>query len=213
MNSELNSPVTDEGIWLSLMSKPVPMPMPALFLDRDGVIIEDTGYVSDPSDVRLLPFAAEMIRCANRSRVPVVVATNQSGIARGLFDWNKFAAVEHCIAGLLAQAGARLDAVAACPFHEDFTAGYQNRHAQWRKPGSRMLIALAESLNLDLGRSWMIGDKTSDIEAARTAGLAGAILVGNHELGQEDDERMTLIASDIESAIKLLTKRLVGFGK
>ncbi|NQU72688.1 MAG: HAD-IIIA family hydrolase, partial [Rhodospirillales bacterium] len=153
MSSDPNTHITDDGIWLSLTGQPAKSPAPALFLDRDGVIIEDTGYVGDPADVRLMPFAAGMIRRANQAGIPVVIVTNQSGIARDLFGWDDFAAVQSRITELLNRDGARLDAVAACPFHPDFTQGYDNRHAAWRKPGPRMLTILAESLNLALGRS------------------------------------------------------------
>lgn len=211
MRPETNASVTDDGIWLSLIGEPSAEPAPALFLDRDGVIIEDTGYVGDPADVRLRPFVAEMIRRANSAAVKVVVATNQSGIARGLFGWDDFAAVERRIAELLDQDGARIDAVAACPFHGEFTPGYDHRHAGWRKPGPRMLTALAESRNLDLGRSWMVGDNVTDIQAARAAGLAGGILVGGAEATRQDEEFAVLGANDIEGVIGILALRLAGY--
>ncbi len=168
-------PITDDGIGLKVRAARGVRPRPALVLDRDGVIIEDTDYIGDPDEVRLIPGAAEMITVANRAGVPVAVVTNQSGIDRGLYGWDAFAAVEAEIAARLAAAGARLDAVLACPFHPRFTPRYGARHAHWRKPGAGLILALAERLNIDLGRSWLVGDKPSDIEAACEAGLAGAI--------------------------------------
>lgn len=157
------------------------VPRPALFLDRDGTIIHDSGYISRPANVSLIPGAARLIRHANRAGIPVLVVTNQSGIDRGLFGWSAFAAVEARIKALLAREGATLDAVAACPFHPDHTVGFGRTHARWRKPGPGLLLALAEALSIALERSWMIGDQPRDIEAAQRAGLAGALLLGATE--------------------------------
>lgn len=170
-------PLVPPGIWLSLDRPALDVPAPALFLDRDGVIVDDAGYLGDPADVRLVDGIADLIGATNVAGVPVVVVTNQSGIARGLFGWPDFAAVQAEIARRLAVVGARLDAVAACPFHPDFTPDYGPDLAVWRKPGPGMLTLLAERLNIDLASSWLIGDHQSDIEAARQAGLAGAALL------------------------------------
>ena len=168
-------PITDDGIWLEVRAARARRPRPALFLDRDGVIIEDRDFVSDPAAVALLPGAARLIAAANRAGVPVAVVTNQSGIDRGLYGWDAFAAVEARIDERLAVGGAAIDARAACPFHPDFSPGFGPAQARWRKPGPGMIEALAKRLNVDLGRSWLVGDKPSDIEAAREASLAGAI--------------------------------------
>jgi D-glycero-D-manno-heptose 1,7-bisphosphate phosphatase len=101
--------------------------------------------------------------------------TNQSGIDRGLFGWREFGAVQSRLDALLAADDARIDAVAACPFHPDFTAEYADAHARWRKPNSAMLTALADRMKLDAGRSWLVGDSARDIDAARAAGLVGAV--------------------------------------
>lgn len=170
-------PIVSPGVWIDLRMSPRSAPCPALFLDRDGVIIRDTGYVADPDDVRLLPGAARLIRAANRASIPVLVITNQSGIDRGLFGWDQFAAVEACITELLAHDGASVDAVAACPFHPDHTTDFGPLHARWRKPGPGLLEALAKALNIALSRSWLVGDQERDAEAAMRAGLAGALLI------------------------------------
>jgi len=167
------------GIWLEIRMEPLANPRPALFLDRDGIIIRDVGYLSDPAEVVLVPEAAALIMAAQAAEVPVLVVTNQSGIDRGLFGWDDFAAVEDRIAQLLAAAGTATDATAACPFHPNHTAGYDETLALWRKPREGMITALADRLNIDLPGSWMIGDNLRDIEAARSASLAGGILVGD----------------------------------
>ncbi len=170
-------PLVSPGVWLSVRRSPCAPARPAVFLDRDGVIIEEVGFAAAPDQVRLERGAARLIRAANAKGTPVVAVSNQSGIARGFFGWPAFAAVEARITELLAAEGARLDAVAACPFHPETTPGYGAVEAHWRKPGPGMLLALAERLNLRLDRSWLVGDRASDIEAARLAGLAGSVLV------------------------------------
>jgi D-glycero-D-manno-heptose 1,7-bisphosphate phosphatase len=176
--SERLWPIIAPGIWLDVRIAPLARPRPALFLDRDGVIIRDTGYPSDPATVTLVSGVTALIKAANVANVSVLVVTNQSGIDRGRYNWHQFAAVEARIADLLAAAGVATDATAACPFHPDHTAGYDETHALWRKPGPGMITALADKLNIDVPGSWLIGDQLRDMEAARNAGLAGSILVG-----------------------------------
>ena len=167
--------LVDPGVWIELRTAPRPAPTPALFLDRDGVIVEDIGFLADPASVKLVSGAATLIATVNQAGIPVLSVTNQSGIDRGRYGWTEFAAVEAEISGRLIDQGAHLDGVAACPFHPDFTPGYGPEQANWRKPGAGMLTALAERLNLDLARSWLVGDRSRDLEAARAAGLAGAV--------------------------------------
>lgn len=158
---------------------------PALFLDRDGVIVEDTHFLASPQHVVLLPGAAESIAAFNRARVPVIVVTNQSGVARGYYGWHEFEAVEQEIARQLSEAaGARLDAVFACGYHEVGTGPLSVPNHPWRKPNTGMLLAAAEDVGVCLASSWMAGDRATDLEAARAAGLAGGIYL---RTGQADD--------------------------
>jgi len=190
-------PLNGEGIWVDIRRPTSIAPRPVLFLDRDGVINRDTGYVGDPVDVELMPGAAQLIAYANRCGVPVAVITNQSGIARELFGWEDFAAVMACLEKLLEEQAASLDAIMACPFHPDFTAGYGARHADWRKPGSRMIRTAAEALNADLTKSWIVGDAVTDIQAGADAGLAGGLFVGTEipaDLPSETRSTLSLAA-------------------
>lgn len=148
---------------------------PAIFLDRDGVIIEEVGYLHRIEDVRLMPGASDLIGAANDRSIPVVVVTNQAGIGRGLYDWSDFEAVTESILQLLATEGATIDAVYACPFHPEALAPFAHPSHPDRKPNPGMMIRAAAELDLDLARSWMIGDKLVDIEAARSAELRGAV--------------------------------------
>jgi D-glycero-D-manno-heptose 1,7-bisphosphate phosphatase len=141
---------------------------PALFLDRDGVVVEEVGYLHRVEDVAVIPGAAQFIAEANRRGIPVVVASNQAGIARGYFGWREFHQVQAELYGRLEHAGARVDLTLACPHHPE--------HPD-RKPRPGMFRKAAEMAGLDLGRSWVIGDKTSDLEAGRAAGIPAGILV------------------------------------
>lgn len=150
---------------------------PALFLDRDGVIVEEVDYLSRVEDIRIIPGAAAVIAAANRLSIPVVIVTNQAGIGRGYYDWPEFAAVQEAILAELALHGALIDAVYACAHHPDGKGGYAHADHPGRKPNPGMLLRAAAELTLDLPRSWLVGDNLTDIEAARRAGLAGALQV------------------------------------
>ena len=149
---------------------------PALFLDRDGVVTQEVHFLHRPDDLALSPGAAGAIARANGLGCPVVLVTNQSGIARGLFAWEAFAATQERLVRVLADEGARLDMVLACPFHPDGLPPYRGEHA-CRKPGPGMLLQAGERLGLTLGGSWVVGDRARDLEAGRAAGLAGGLHV------------------------------------
>jgi len=150
---------------------------PALFLDRDGVIVEEVHYLSRVEDMAMIPDVAEAIARANARGIPVIVVTNQAGIARGYFGWEDFAKVQAAIVAALAEAGANLDAVLACGYHGVGNGPLSVADHAWRKPNSGMLDYAAERLGIDLARSWIVGDKVSDLEAGLKAGLAGGFLV------------------------------------
>ena len=149
----------------------------ALFLDRDGVIVADTGYLGRAENVRLLKGAAAAIARCNALGIPVVVVTNQSGIARGYYDWSGFGAVQAALAAALADAGARLDAVLACAYHADGKEPLRIDAHPWRKPKPGMILAAVERMNIDLTGSWIVGDKADDLAAGAAAGLAGGTLL------------------------------------
>ena len=203
-------PIVAPGVWLDVRRNPGIDAGPVLFLDRDGVIVEDNGFPSDPDAARLMPGAVQLVAAANRNAIPVAIVTNQSGIDRGLYGWAEFAAVQSRIEALLAAQGAAIDALAACPFHPDFTPGYGPRHAAWRKPGPAMLTALAEKMRIDAGKSWLVGDRTGDIEAARAARLAGGVLVGTAPDQDTPSPRGTkfeaIFAADVVAAGRALEK-------
>ena len=165
-----------------LLARPSTIPRPALFLDRDGVLIEDCHHLSNPKQVALLPGARELLRHANANGWPVVLITNQSGIARGLFDWDAYALVTDRLMELLGP-DAPLAAIYANGHGPDAPA------TSWRKPSPAMLLAAGQELNLDLSGSLMIGDRLSDLQAGAAAGLAwlGHVLSGH---GQHERPRV-----------------------
>lgn len=164
------------------------MSQPAVFLDRDNTLIDDPEFIADPAQVRLRPGAAEAVRRLRAAGYAVVVATNQSGIARGLITEEQLEAVHQRLRGLLRQEGAELDAIYYCPFLDGPEAVVQTyrRASEHRKPGCGMLLQAARDLNLDLGRSWMIGDRASDIEAGQRAGCR-TILVALSKASVDND--------------------------
>jgi len=175
--------LTADHVWIDLSHtiQRSEQATPALFLDRDGVIVVDAHYLGDPDQVALLPGAGQLVKAANTARVPVVVVTNQSGIGRGYFDWEAFEAVQQRIEDLLsAHEGAKWDAVLACPHHRDALPPYRHPDHPCRKPNPGMFTDARDILNIDLSRSWIIGDKAGDLEAGKRAGLTGGVHVATH---------------------------------
>ncbi|PZO89591.1 MAG: D,D-heptose 1,7-bisphosphate phosphatase [Sphingomonas sanxanigenens] len=140
------------------------MSRPALFLDRDGVLNVDHGYVSRPADFEPVDGIFDALRPAVEHGVALIVVTNQSGIGRGYFSQQQYDALENHIAGLFASNGCPLTATYHCPHLPD--AG-----CSCRKPKPGMILRAASEYDIDLDRSAMVGDKTSDIDAARNAGI------------------------------------------
>jgi D-glycero-D-manno-heptose 1,7-bisphosphate phosphatase len=142
----------------------------AVFLDRDGVVIEEVHYLSSPSQVRLLGGAAKAIARLNRLAIPVVVVTNQAGVAHGYFPESRIDEVHARLNALLAEHGARVDCYEYCPHHPDAAMAEYRVVCECRKPAPGMLLRAAAACGLDLPRSWLVGDKLSDLEAGLRAG-------------------------------------------
>jgi D-glycero-D-manno-heptose 1,7-bisphosphate phosphatase len=160
-------------------------PRPAVFLDRDGTIIEAVHYLRDPAAVRLLPGAAAALRELRAAGLACVVVTNQSAIGRGLLTVEGFHAVQAELHRQLDAEGAALDATYFCPTvpaSDDRTTIDDPD----RKPGPGMLLRAAADLGLDLARSWMVGDMPSDVLAGRNAGCRGSLFVACGQGRPED---------------------------
>lgn len=148
------------------------MSRPAAFLDRDGTIIRDTEYLRDPDQVELLPGAARAIRRLNDAGWPVIVVTNQSGIARGLLTEQDYERVRMRVDKLIAEEGARIDASYHCPHHPDLTGP-----CDCRKPGTKLYSDAARDHDLDLAHSWYVGDRLRDVSPADHFGGRSVMLL------------------------------------
>ena len=148
------------------------MSRPAVFLDRDETIIDDPGYMDHPDQVRLKPDAVLAVQCLRRAGYQIIVASNQSGVARGLIREEQLDAVHDRLCELLRCEGAEIDAVYYCPYLDGPEAVVEayRRDSDLRKPNPGLLLKAAREMDLDLARSWMIGDRPTDIEAGRRAG-------------------------------------------
>ena len=188
---------TEASNWCRQLRR-IPAGRPALFLDRDGVIIEDTGYVSDFAEIALLPGASDAIRRMNRAGWPVVVVSNQSGLGRGYFDFATLKAVQSCVEARLTLAGARIDAALICGA-PPWDCGPP---ARWRKPSPGMFLAAREFFGINLPGSVMVGDRATDMMAAQRAGVNRRILLTEPDgcrLGAATD-----IARDLLAAVRLI---------
>jgi D-glycero-D-manno-heptose 1,7-bisphosphate phosphatase len=179
---------------------------PAIFLDRDGTLNEEVGYLHRPEDVVLIPGSARAIARLNALGIPVIVVTNQAGIGQGKYGWEDFHAVTNHIAVLLATEGAHVDGVYAAPHHKLGFGIYQHPDHPDRKPNPGMLRRAAEEHGLELARSWMIGDKSLDLEAGRRAGCRTALVLTGY--GKEVDPSLAdLIAENLPEAIDRILDR------
>lgn len=150
---------------------------PGILLDRDGTIIVDHGYVGSVDRVEFIEGSADAIAKFNRAGIPVVVVTNQSGVARGLYGIDDVTRVHQHIAERLAERDAHVDLFLYCPYHPAGIVEAFARTSEDRKPGPGMAKAAAAALNLDLTASWVVGDRPEDIGLAEAVG-ASAIYVG-----------------------------------
>lgn len=155
---------------------------PAVFLDRDGVLNVDHGYIHSPEQIEWIPGAPAAVKLLNDAGYYVFVVTNQSGVARGLYGENDVVKLHRWMARELAVHGASVDDWRYCPFHpEGQVEAYRTSHP-WRKPSPGMIVDLLKCWPVERERSFLIGDQTSDIEAAGAASLPGYLFKGGHLL-------------------------------
>jgi len=154
----------------------------AVFLDRDGTIVEDVNYCRRPEDLRVFPWAAAAISLLNSHGFRVIVVTNQSGLARGYFDLKALSLIHHAMEAELAAGGAHIDAIYYCPHHPD-------EDCDCRKPKPALILKAATELGLTLPESYMVGDHPKDVQAGRAAGCRTVLVKtgpANQEGSRED---------------------------
>jgi len=170
---------------------------PAVFLDRDGTLIEDVGYLRTVRDLRLFPWTVDAVRALNRAGLPVVVITNQSGIARGLLTEETVHDVHRHLSSLLEGGGAHVDAYYYCPHHPDGSVATYTRRCDCRKPGRGMIDRAAADLAIEPARSFVVGDKWLDVGAARTVGGRGILVRTGYGAAEEREPPPDLSADAV----------------
>jgi D-glycero-D-manno-heptose 1,7-bisphosphate phosphatase len=148
----------------------------AVFLDRDGTVMEDAHYIKSPNQVRLLPGAARAVRRINEAGIPAIVVTNQSGIDRGIFTVADYEAVKAQFESLLHEEGARIDASYYCPHHPEAVIERYRQSCECRKPQPGLLRQAASDLDIALDRSFVVGDRWHDLEAGQRVGARGVLV-------------------------------------
>ena len=185
----------------------------AIFLDRDGTINEEVGYLDSLDKLVIFPSAFEAIRLINQSGRKVIVVTNQAGIARGLFGEDLVETIHTALREALRRKSAFIDAFYYCPHHPTEGLPPYRQSCDCRKPAPGLFLRAAREWNLDLSESWMIGDRYNDMEAAHRAGARGILVktgYGADALSGEGPDAATpagkpdLVADDILQAVHLI---------
>ena len=177
----------------------------ALFIDRDGVINVDHGYVHRIDQFDFIPGIFELARyVTGELRWPIIVATNQSGIGRGYFDEHAYAALTEWMCERFRQEGAPLTRVYHCPYHPQHGVGAYRAEHPWRKPQPGMFVQAASDFGISLTDSVLIGDRMSDIEAAVAVGIRLRILLASPESGQPAQAPSHIVAANLEAALRLI---------
>jgi D-glycero-D-manno-heptose 1,7-bisphosphate phosphatase len=159
-------------------------PRPAIFLDRDGTLAHEVGYINHPSRFRLYPWAVDAVRLINRAGLLAVVVTNQAGVARGYFPESLIHEVHESLRAAMESGGARLDAIYYCPHHPDAGEPPYRLDCDCRKPRPGLLRRAAVELGVDLPRSFVVGDRHADLALAWSVGARGALVKTGYGLGE-----------------------------
>ena len=158
----------------------------AVFLDRDGTLIEEVGYLDRIERVTLYPWSVDAVRVLNRAGFRVVVVSNQSGVARGLFTEATVNEVHRHIESRLAEGGAHVDAYYYCPHHPDGTVDAYRQRCTCRKPGRGLADRAVEELGIDPTRSFVVGDRWLDVGLAHAVGAQGVLVRSGYGLTEEE---------------------------
>lgn len=187
----------------------------AVFIDRDGTISEEVGYINHPSRFRLFPYAASAIKLLNERGWLAVVVTNQAGVARGYFSETMIQTVHDNLQQSLRDGGARVDAIYYCAHHPSVGDPPYRQDCDCRKPKPGLVNRAARDLNIALEQSWMVGDRYSDIELARNAGIHAALVLSGYGRGEYESQRASwqyqpdLVSEDLLAAVTSITESAV----
>ena len=182
----------------------------AVFMDRDGTISEEVGYVNHPSRYRVFPYAAEAVRTLNDAGWLAILVTNQAGVARGYFTEEMIGAVHGVLEAELRTAGARLDAIYYCAHHPSVGEPPYRFDCDCRKPRPGLIQRAVKDFDIDPGGSWMIGDRYSDIELAHNAGVRSAFVLSGYGRGEWEYQRAAwktepeLVAENLLEAVRAI---------
>jgi D-glycero-D-manno-heptose 1,7-bisphosphate phosphatase len=179
-------------------------PIPAVFLDKDGTLIDDVPYNIDPGRIDLAPGAGHGTAMLSEAGYALVVVSNQSGVARGLFLEDALLAVERRIRELLAEFYVPLAGFYYCPHHPQGSVPRYTTPCTCRKPEPGMILRAADELGLDLARSWLIGDILDDVEAGHRAGCRSVLIDNGHETQWQWNplRRPDIVAADLAQAAR-----------
>lgn len=187
---------------------------PAVFLDRDGTINEQMGYINHISRFQILPGVAEAIRRLNEAQIPVVVVTNQSGLARGYFPAELLVAVHEKMVSLLAEKGAHVDGIYICPHHPEAKKEEYRQACDCRKPKTGLLLQAAEEMGLDLARSFVVGDRWSDLKTAVGCGATPVLVLTGYGrgdaqyIGPTQEVQPAFVGVDLACAVQWILKTM-----
>ena len=182
----------------------------AVFIDRDGTISEEVGYVNHVSRYRVFPFAAEAVRALNAAGWLAILVTNQAGVARGYFKEELIGEVHKVLTDELERGGARLDAIYYCPHHPTVGEPPYRFDCDCRKPRPGLIQRAAADFRLDLARCWMVGDRYGDTELARNAGVRSAFVLTGYGRGELEHQqpawrhRPDLVAENLLEAVRTI---------
>lgn len=187
---------------------------PAIFLDRDGVVTDEVGYINHISRARIYPYAPEAIRMLKSTGFPVIIVTNQSGVGRGYFTENIVNQVHQKVQDTLEAEGTRLDAFYYCPYHPNAVIESYRQQCSCRKPGTGMPEEAAEKFGLDLRASYMVGDTYRDMQMGFNIGARTVLLMTGYGRGEyvyrrdEWPRKPDLVAENLLEAAKLILREL-----
>jgi len=185
----------------------------AVFIDRDGTISEEVGYINHPSRFRLFPYAAAAIKQLNQNGWLAIVITNQAGVARGYFSEDMIQTVHAAMMKELEHGDARIDAVYYCAHHPSVGEPPYRFACDCRKPKPGLITSAAQDFNIDLGGSWMVGDRYSDVELARNAGVKSMFVMSGYGRGEWEHQRANwkaqpdLIAENLLEAVRVIVAK------